>query len=580
MSADDSPERVVLKREVDADAIDDAARFAGWRLTNVIPGDARHPRQLLFAVFEGGWLYLVDDARFSQRWFQAEGPRQSENLARVRSLLDCEAPGAEPAPAVVRCPEESDELASQSAPRVPHPQRPRLADHVLPRLHVMDDSAHLLLHDNTRGDALELDPEQFAWLELADGTRDEEGVYLEASRRGLLRKRSQIRELFRLLHERGELAGGIAGEQRVPRFEERPIRLLPGLQLGCDGNGSCCRTYSSMLFDAEEVEATRDVDPPGVTGRHARIFLPAFGTDQDIQAVATRDGACVFLGDDSSCALHPHGKKPRGCRDYPLTLVDDGDQLWAVPVFECPCVERSFLREIETSTVELPATEAGLDAERPITRLETTFRLTADSRLDLAELRSWVERGLAQIPEATVRWDPLHWLWSWAHDRENPPRTLRAPPSHAMAPWVQRLHTYATRRVQSATWRARGDRTRRLVEWMLRGSEVLLDPRQAQALLQPDHLPCETTPSSAERYARHRRAEWAYITCQLRGYQFAQGSGPLEAALEQRCVRLLLARAMLEHCPDASAGDPSRWSPLTALEALLRSESLEDPALR
>lgn len=579
MSADGSPERVVLKREVDADAIDDAARFAGWRLTNVIPGDARHPRQLLFAVFEGGWLYLVDDARFSQRWFQAEGPRQPENLARVRSLLDCEAPGVLPAPAIGSSPAESSEADPLDAPGVPHPQRPRLADHVLPRLHVMDDSAHLLLHDNARGDALELEPEQFEWLELADGTRDAEGLYLEASRRGLLRKRSQIRDLLVLLHERGELAGGISGEQRVPRFEERPIRLLPGLQLGCDGNGSCCRSYSSMLFDADEVEATRGIEPPGVTGRHARVFLPAFGTDPAIQAVATRDGECVFLAKDSSCVLHASGKKPRGCRDYPLTLVDDGQQLWAVPVFECPCVERSFLREIETSTPELPATEAGLDVQRPVTRLDAEFQLTPEARLDLAGLRVWVESGLAQIPEATTRFDPLHWLWSFAHDHGSASPVVRAPPSHAMAPWVQRLHTYATRRAQSATWRARSDRTRRLVEWMLRGSEALLEPRQVQSLLQADHAGSPSERLSAERLARQRSAEWAYIRCQLGGYQFTQGGEPLQSALEQRCVRLLLARAMLEHCPHASARDPSRWSPLTALEALLRSESLGDPAM-
>ncbi len=493
-----------MKLGVDGDAIDDAARFAGWRLVNIIPGDTRHPRQLLFSVFEGGWLYLVDDARFAQRWFQAEGPRRDENLARVRALLDCEAPGAEPQPAAALSRTESEGVLEDTSGGIPRPHRPRLADHVLPRLHVMGGSAHLLLHDNLRGDALELEPEQFEWLELADGTRDEEGLCLEASRRGLLHKRSQIRDVLSLLHSRGELAGGIPGEQQVPRFEDRPIRPLPGLELGCDGNGSCCRTYSSMLFDADEVEAARGIAPPGLTKRHGRVFLPAFGADPSIQAVATRDGECVFLEQDSSCALHPRDAKPRGCRTYPLTLVDDGAELLAVPVFECPCVERSFLKEIETRVPSLPSHEAGLPPERPITRLRDSFLLLeGGEQLSLEQLRSWRSTALESIPAAMDRYDPLHWLWSWGQScaaqaisaqRDATPSgatpsvqfDVSPPATYEMAPWVQRLLRYAERRVESAAWRAPQDRTRCLVEWMLTASQELLSPQRTDELLRSE----------------------------------------------------------------------------------------------
>ncbi|MCA9630574.1 MAG: YkgJ family cysteine cluster protein [Myxococcales bacterium] len=577
MSADEAPKRVVLAGEVDGDAIDDAARYAGWQLTNIIPGDARHPRQLLYSVFEGGWLYLVDDARFAQRWFQAEGPRQEENLERVRALLACHPPGTRPEPAETARAEDAA-TAEGAAEGPPPPHRPRLADHVLPRLHVMADCAHLLLHDNARGDALELEPEQFEWLELADGTRDEEGLVLELSRRGRLRKRSQLHALLRELHERGELAGGIPGEQKVERFEERPIRALPGLTLGCDGNGSCCRTYSSMLFDAAEASAARSFRAPGLTTRHARVFLPAFGADPAIQAVATRDGACVFLDRDSSCALHAHGAKPRGCRDYPLTLIDDGRHLAAVPVFECPCVERSFLGEIATAPPELPENEAGLAHERPVTRLRSDFALDAERRLSLAQLRDWVDSGLERMPEEPRDVDPVHWMWSWGDAAGDPDFEISAPPIYALANWIQRLQSYAKGRVESAAWRAPTDRTRRLVEWMLTASETLSDAETVRGLLSVAWVSGSDLEPERSLRQRQRRAEWAYVRCQLFGYQFAQGDEALSHAVQQRCARLLLARAMLSRCPDRSADDAARRSPLTALEGLLRSESLTTSA--
>ncbi|MEZ4229567.1 MAG: hypothetical protein R3B89_10395 [Polyangiaceae bacterium] len=323
MSADEAPKRVVLAREVDGDAIDDAARYAGWQLTNIIPGDARHPRQLLYSVFEGGWLYLVDDARFAQRWFQAEGPRQEENLERVRALLACHPPGTRPEPAETARAEDAA-TAEGAAEGPPPPHRPRLADHVLPRLHVMADCAHLLLHDNARGDALELEPEQFEWLELADGTRDEEGLVLELSRRGRLRKRSQLHALLRELHERGELAGGIPGEQKAERFEERPIRALPGLTLGCDGNGSCCRTYSSMLFDAAEASAARS-SGPGLTTLGTRVFLLAF--ERTPRSRPWRLGTARIPGTETRAARCMPTAPSLEAAETTLTLIDD-DGTW------------------------------------------------------------------------------------------------------------------------------------------------------------------------------------------------------------------------------------------------------------
>src|SRR5690606_22554401 len=85
----------------------------------------------------------------------------------------------------------------------------------------------------------------------------------------------------------------------------------------------------------------------------------------------------------------------------------------------------------------------------------------------------------------------------------------------------------------------------------------------------------DTWPSSAERQ-RHVRAEVEYLRCVLFGYQMVLGSADATTALKERCVRMLLARALLDEAPEECADDTSRASPLTAIEALLRSQALGD----
>src|SRR5690606_22980121 len=261
------------------------------------------------------------------------------------------------------------------------------------RQHTMDGAPRLLLHDSVRGDALELSREQFEVVALAQGTRDIEGVMLEASRLGWLRRRSSIRDLFQLLHERGELAGGIPGEQRAPRHPERPLQVMPGLRLGCDGDGACCFTYASMLFSRDEAERALGHAPP----TPGRVFLPAFGVDDRVQAVSTRDGACLFLDCERRCSLHAAQLKPRGCSQYPLTFIDDGEAIRVAPVFECSCVQRSLLGELAGQAPDVGAHEGALAEEQPITRLPQQVQFSAERKLSRAELRSWTTAALKSL---------------------------------------------------------------------------------------------------------------------------------------------------------------------------------------
>ncbi len=83
-------QRVVLTSEVTRDDIDDAAMRCGWQLTNVLPGSAQQPAQMIYAALRGSLvLYLVEDGRLDVLYFAAAGDGAREALAQVRRELAC-----------------------------------------------------------------------------------------------------------------------------------------------------------------------------------------------------------------------------------------------------------------------------------------------------------------------------------------------------------------------------------------------------------------------------------------------------------------------------------------------------------
>jgi hypothetical protein len=77
--------RAVLHRDVDRDAIDDAALRLHWQLINVISAARERPAQLIFAA-RGGYVHFVFDDKLGVRYLQTEA---TTVLEAARAELRC-----------------------------------------------------------------------------------------------------------------------------------------------------------------------------------------------------------------------------------------------------------------------------------------------------------------------------------------------------------------------------------------------------------------------------------------------------------------------------------------------------------
>jgi lysine-N-methylase len=146
------------------------------------------------------------------------------------------------------------------------PVRPRLAAHVLARRHIVDDEERIVLHDLASGRLVQIGPREWGLLMATDGTRDLEGIVIAAAREGAHARVPALRTFLEQLHLAGFLDDG-AGDPapapgEAPAVDEAlPLDRLPGFSLTCDGSGSCCRLYATVIFGP--LEAAR-----------ARVLLP------------------------------------------------------------------------------------------------------------------------------------------------------------------------------------------------------------------------------------------------------------------------------------------------------------------
>src|SRR5262245_32534040 len=172
------------------------------------------------------------------------------------------------------------------------PLRPRLADHVLARKHLVDGEERVVLHDTTADRLLQIGLREWGLLAAADGTRDIDGIVLAAAREGAHARAPALRSFLEQLHAAGLLEDGatpsetmgatpgkpgIAATTADPApAARRPLDVLPGFSLHCDGSGSCCRIYASVIFGPVEAARARALLPTIMDGgvRHERAFLP------------------------------------------------------------------------------------------------------------------------------------------------------------------------------------------------------------------------------------------------------------------------------------------------------------------
>ncbi|MFO0612046.1 MAG: hypothetical protein U0414_05640 [Polyangiaceae bacterium] len=246
-------------------------------------------------------------------------------------------------------------------------ERPRLSPRVLPRRY-LDGNERIALHAGGR--VLVLDEASFRVARCLDGTRDVEGVRLAALGSGVACTSEDVERILATLSDAGMLEQGVdlATPDEAPApVADREVVALPDYAFECDGSGGCCSQYPSIGLDAADARralaAGMRLLPDDRDGERTLMpFDASRGTRR--LAMALVEGRCLQLDEDGKCAIHRaagEAAKPRGCRLYPLTFLDDGEKVRVSVGFECSCVFTSATRarpgDVLTSarrTAELP----------------------------------------------------------------------------------------------------------------------------------------------------------------------------------------------------------------------------------
>ena len=467
----------------------------------------------------------------------------------------------------------------------PLPIRPRLADHVLARRHITGSETVVVLHDQHTGRLLQLGPREWGLLAAADGTRDLDGIVLAARREGAHARVPALHAFLEQLHGASLLADGTPDDSdaesraattaSTPPSEpgqlaaDRPLDVLPDFSLHCDGSGSCCRIYASVIFGPVEAARARALFPEiqGGGDRHERVFLPDRGSaPTGGSAVTLVDGRCAYLGESGHCSIHARAggpAKPIGCNLFPASFLDDGERIAVSASVECACILASVGRPGGAPLISPEARVRGdLDPSVFVASLPARLAVTRDTSADRAAIRLWSRRLIAlPLPADTART-----LWSLAAALDergldaDPAPCFHSPPSidpTEILPWIDALARRAARRVaEDAVWRSERDLARLASSWIADAAGALLSSGSV------------SLPPSAPG------GEAFYLRAALHGYKLF-GDVPLTVALRDRAVRLIVARALPDVFARVGATDPAGAHPLALVEAMLRGHGLD-----
>ena len=474
----------------------------------------------------------------------------------------------------------------------PFPARPRLADHVLARRHITGGEAVIVLHDQRTGRLVQLGPREWGLLAAADGTRDLEGVILAARREGAHARVPALRAFLEQLHGADLLADGAPDDTPAEARttapandaptepesppDDRPLDVLPDFSLHCDGSGSCCRIYASVIFGPVEAARARALFPEiqGGGDRHEKVFLPDHGSaPTGGSAVTLVDGRCAYLGESGHCAIHARAggpAKPIGCNLFPASFLDDGERVAVSASVECACILASVGRPGGAPLIAPDARFRGdLDPSVFVASLPARLAINRTTSANRSEVRAWSRQIATLAPPADVALT----LWALAAAIDDkgldadPTPSFQAPPAinpGDILPWIEALAGRAARRVrEDLVWRSEQDLARRATFWITRMAEALVFANGTP-------LPDCVTPAVAA-------SEAFYLRAALHGYKLF-GDVPLTVALRDRTVRLLIARGLPGIFIRHRATDPACAHPLALVEAMLRGHGLESYA--
>jgi lysine-N-methylase len=458
------------------------------------------------------------------------------------------------------------------------PRRPRLADHVVPRLHVVDGERVVLLHDRRKERLARIGEREWGLIAAADGTREVEGIVVAAARAGARATVAGLREFLEDLHAAEWLAPGEEPPAKLPaegnearkasKPRHFPLRRLPGFRLSCDGLGGCCRQYGTTLLSAAEVARARVFCPEVLDGGEdaARVFAPERGSvPTGGVAVTMVDGRCAYLGGDGRCAIHVAGgadAKPIGCRTYPGLFAFDGQSVRVCPSVECACVLVSAAGEGGEPLLAGAESTADIDPSIHLEPLAASTTIAPGLSVAGPEYVVFCDAFVAAI-EAAPSLPLPEVLWTLADGLQAGTAPLvaldlavAAPAPIPAVPLEERLTAIGARVThrldQDRSWRSSRDLVLRALGWL---HESVL------ARLRGDALGATASPAEDERF---------YLRSLAFGLHLETSAG-LAESLRDRAVRLLLARSFPAR---AAAEDSAASRPLALVEALFRGQGI------
>lgn len=484
--------------------------------------------------------------------------------------------------------------------------RYRLSPFVFARKHVSAGRPTVALFDKRRPGVFYPGAKGWAVLSALDGSRDLEGVRVAVAAQHPSLGEAELRVFVEdaVRHDLVALVPGTAVEEGAaaptpatgsaeptePPVDARtPVVSLPAFELRCDGRGSCCRLYPSIVASPLEAANARSACPGVLEAGddEARAFFPERGIDRRSLSIALVDGACAYLEPGGGCGVHARrgeAAKPLGCRTYPLTYVFDGDAVREVPVMECACVLASGLdpanahaastpRQLEARAHEArpPRAARDLDPRLIVERPPERFLVSAASGryATLREIAAWCAsiRVEGDAPSA------LFALAASVEAGELP--SAGVPPGHAtfevggtpldrarIAARAEALERSAARRREE-----------------LEPSGLAL----ASVVLQAIEIACGVVRADLDALLEVGEeiaaAERFYLRGILFGLDLVGGrDDSLSDALFDRGFRLLVARGMAVAFALAEVTDPAVRYPIAVLNATVRGYGLATTA--
>jgi Fe-S-cluster containining protein len=199
--------------------------------------------------------------------------------------------------------------------------------------------------------------------------------------------------------------GAQTGLRAMNADAPRPLILPDNVVFTCQNSGACCR--SDWLIGVDEAAHARledvrwaDVDPALPAGPK---FVPlpfALPSGERVTLARKPGGACVFLTEDSRCAIHRGlgGRaKPQVCREFPYQFVETPDGVSVGVSFACTAVRAHAGRRLGEQQDEIQEVLAG---SRRVRRLPDPLVLYGSIELGWPEYREIEAALLTLLAEA------------------------------------------------------------------------------------------------------------------------------------------------------------------------------------